>query len=136
MKRREMTRKEMMREIRECWREVPEGSYIEKVYEAVFDVLKQEPCEDAISRKKVIDTIYRECSGENLDIDFAKVLLLQRKIKDLQSVQPKVKTGHWIDTDNYYQRWKCSECGCHTRDAAPPFCPNCGAKMEGSEDKE
>jgi hypothetical protein len=43
--------------------------------------------EDVISRKKVIDTIYRECSGENLDIDFAKVLLLQRKIKSIPSVQ-------------------------------------------------
>ena len=37
--------------------------------------------------------------------------------------------GRWIDTDNYYQRWKCSVCGCHTRDARPPFCPNCGADM-------
>ena len=46
-------------------------------------VLAQEPCEDTVSRKKVIDTIYRECSGENLDIDFVKVLLLQRKIKAL-----------------------------------------------------
>jgi rubrerythrin len=42
----------------------------------------------------------------------------------------QLEIGHWIDTDNYYQRWKCSECGCHTKDAAPPFCPNCGIKME------
>lgn len=42
-----------------------------------------------------------------------------------------VKRGKWIDTDNYYQRWKCSVCGCHTRDAAPNFCPNCGADMRG-----
>jgi rubrerythrin len=46
-------------------------------------------------------------------------------------VRPVVR-GRWIDTDNYYQRWKCSACGCHTRDAAPSFCPNCGAKMEES----
>lgn len=44
-------------------------------------------------------------------------------------VRPVVR-GKWIDTDNYYQRWKCSACGCHTRDARPPFCPNCGARME------
>lgn len=43
------------------------------------------------------------------------------------------KQGHWIDTDNYYMRWKCSLCGCHTRDAQPAFCPYCGAKMEGEE---
>ena len=49
-------------------------------------LLERESYEDVISRKKVIDTIYRECSGENLDIDFAKVLLLQRKIKSIPSV--------------------------------------------------
>ena len=43
-------------------------------------------------------------------------------------VRPVVR-ARWIDTDNYYQRWKCSACGCHTRDAAPNFCPNCGADM-------
>lgn len=46
------------------------------------------------------------------------------------------KIGYWIDTDNYYQRWKCSECGCHTRDAAPPFCSSCGAKMIEPQERE
>jgi membrane protease subunit (stomatin/prohibitin family) len=54
----------------------------------------------------------------------------------IKALEQEPKTGQWIDTDNYYQRWKCSECGCHTRDAAPHFCPNCGAKMAESEDKE
>ena len=45
--------------------------------------------------------------------------------------EPERKKGEWIDTDNYYQRWKCSECGCHTRDAKPNYCPNCGADMRG-----
>lgn len=61
-----------------------------RAYEAgVKDGLEQEPCEDAVSRKKVIDVIYHECSGENLDIDFAKVLLLQRAIKALPPVTPQ-----------------------------------------------
>lgn len=47
----------------------------------------------------------------------------------IEALEQEPKTGQWIDTDNYYQRWKCSECGYHTRDAAPPFCPNCGTKM-------
>ena len=46
-------------------------------------------------------------------------------------VRPVVR-GWWIDTDNYYQRWECSACGCHTRDAAPDYCPNCGAEMRGN----
>jgi hypothetical protein len=60
-----------------------------------------EPCEDAISRKKVMDIIYRECSGENLNIDFAKIILLQRKIKALPSVTPKQKTGEWIELKDH-----------------------------------
>lgn len=47
----------------------------------------------------------------------------------------EVRHGRWIDTDNYYQRWKCSVCGCHTRDAAPNYCPNCGAIMDGGNDE-
>lgn len=41
-----------------------------------------------------------------------------------------VRHGRWIDTDNYYMRWKCSECRNHTRDSRPPYCPNCGAIMD------
>ena len=61
--------------------------------------LEQEPytnvgkCEDAISRQAVRDTIFAECSGTKLDIDFAKVLMLQRAIKALPPVQP---VGRWI----------------------------------------
>ena len=68
--------------------------------------------------------------------ELAHVRMLQQQIDGLRrylhlpSAEPEQKTGHWIDTDNYYQRWKCSECGCHTRDAEPNYCPNCGAKME------
>ena len=44
---------------------------------------------DAVSRQAVIDTIFEECSGAKLDIDFAKVLMLQRAIKALPSVTPQ-----------------------------------------------
>ena len=54
-----------------------------------MELLEQEPCENAVSKQAVIDTIYHECSGENLDIDFAKILLLQRKIKALPPVIPQ-----------------------------------------------
>lgn len=41
--------------------------------------------------------------------------------------------AYWIDTDNYYRRWRCSACSGHTKEAHPPFCPFCGAKMDGEE---
>ena len=55
-------------------------------------------------------------------IDAMIVLGVKRAIPILETLpfaEPEQKKGHWIDTDNYYQRWKCSECGCHTRDAEP-----------------
>lgn len=44
-----------------------------------------------------------------------------------------VKHAYWIDTDNYYRRWRCSACSGHTKEAHPLFCPFCGAKMDGEE---
>lgn len=49
-----------------------------------------------------------------------------RRIEVIEEILRHQK-GHWIDTDNYYYRWQCSECGCHTKDAKPNFCPNCGS---------
>lgn len=43
-------------------------------------------------------------------------------------------SGEWIDTTNYFMRWQCSVCGNHTRDARPPYCPNCGADMRQQYD--
>ena len=71
------------------------GEFVELIKNGTL--LEQEHCKDAISRQAVEDTIFAECSSSKLDIDFAKVLLLQRAIKDLQPVTPQEsKTGHWI----------------------------------------
>lgn len=92
----------------------------------------QEPSSDAISRQAVRDTIFAECSGTKLDIDFAKVLLLQRAIKTLPSVTPQPKTGRWIRVDK--DKCKCDQCEVISFIGVYPngdknYCPNCGAKM-------
>ena len=87
---------------------------------------------DLISRRDAIDLLtstVKRYKGIYGDLGGA-VSGARELIKAMPSAEPERKTGHWIDTDNYYQRWKCSECGCHTRDAEPNYCPNCGAKME------
>jgi hypothetical protein len=86
-----------------------------------------------------MDIIYRECSCENLNIDFAKIILLQRKIKALPSVTPKQKTGRWF-YDKSIENWRCSECKetpktmgyCGSANFMVEhfkFCNHCGAKM-------
>lgn len=65
-----------------------------------------------------------------------KMVVYADDIDAAPTVEAKpVRHGKWIDTPNYYQRWKCSLCGCHTRDAAPNYCPNCGAKMEVDDER-
>ena len=94
------------------WKEAKE---MERIRDRLMDALKeQEPCDNCISRQAVSDTIFAECSGENLDIDFAKVLLLQRKIKALPPVTPAEKVGRWIpvserlpEKDRYTDFYKC-----------------------------
>ena len=92
---------------------------------------------DLISRQDAIDILtsaVERCKGIYGDLGGA-VSGAREFIKSLPSAEPERKKGRWIDTDNYYQRWKCSECGCHTRDAEPNYCPNCGAKMEMRNDE-
>lgn len=62
-------------------------------------------------------------------------------IEKLPSVQPERKTGRWEEiSKNYYNRisGRCSACGweAHLYEddvVGMPYCPNCGAKMEGTE---
>lgn len=88
-----MTREENLhwidQEIKTWENECQSKHPIKEALYAARKALEKELCEDAISRKEVRDTIFRECSGENLDIDFAKVLLLQRAIKALPPVTPQ-----------------------------------------------
>lgn len=107
--------------------------------ELAIEALSTEPCEDCISRKEAIKAMEDKAKGlKNLDTInglCGAVAILY----DLPSVQPKPKTGHWIekdgfDGDTYYD---CSECGesWTTIEGTPwnngmKYCPNCGAKME------
>ena len=124
---------------------------------------KQEPCEDAISRAEAIKAI----CGDKCDLTPDKCLngiigdcVQIRPIKDLPSVEPKPKTGHWIeDAETYYKA--INEKGGGVNENTPYFtddiacseclakfsvidnetqrfkcCPNCGAKMSESEVSE
>ena len=48
-----------------------------------------------------------------------------------------VKHGHWDYTEyaiyGEYDFPRCSECGFEPKEEISPYCPNCGAKMDGGE---
>lgn len=110
----------------------------QRQYEADVKTLKQEPCEDAISRELAIHTIMGQPSEAHYPDWYAK------QIKELPSVQPKAepkRKGKWvkycvpIDGEQHYQCTKCKEYfnfgqygDYYTK--AFKYCPNCGAEMK------
>lgn len=102
-------------------------------YESGMEDLEQEPCDDAISR--ILKKMWN-CRGKHTtSID--KVAMEQIIRDELPSVTQKSKTGHWILTDDDFVY--CSECedSYYPRpiDASWYYCPNCGAKMVGPQER-
>ena len=97
---------------------------------------KQEPCEDAVSRKNVWSMITGGKYPNENDEKFIDRLV--EGLEKMPPVTPQPKTGHWI-YDSY--NWRCSECNetpktmgyVGTADFMTKhfkFCNHCGAKME------
>ena len=107
--------------------------------------------DDLISRQAVLNKIKEVCfSKEWIPFRVDKGSNGQRDliidyIKNLPSITPQPKTGHWIEKDGYDgdTYYDCSECGesWATIEGTPwdnewDYCPSCGAKMTGSEGVE
>ncbi len=109
--------------------------------------LEQQPCEDAVSRKRIFSAIHNTHLPKKYEEP------LWNKVSDLPLVTPKEKTGRWIsfgiqgEIDGQIVRaFTCSKCGAisifrvsNGNIVNGDLCPNCGAKMiepQESEDKE
>lgn len=112
-----------------------------------IDALKQEPCNDAISRQAVLKMAYdmSEIDGEHFTEPC--IVVDVEDIQKLPPVTPQPKTGRWIGHREHCEnlgvipsglgayKW-CSNCDCgidvgewHRNNYN--FCPNCGEKMIG-----
>lgn len=94
---------------------------------------------DLISRQAAIDAVADLYWMDERLLNFKKEIdATFDKIKALPSAQPEPmpKRGEWIfhSIESPY-RWECNKCGDKVR-ARYNFCPNCGAKMERSEEHE
>lgn len=109
----------------------------QRAVDMAIRALEQEP-EDCISRQAVLAIAGDSC----FDLDnYEDIKEFCDEIKDLPSVTPQPKTGHWININegkwNTIPAYKCSVCGENANlqdwSGESPFCPWCGAKMQESE---
>ena len=99
------------------------------------NTLQSVECVDAISRQmaiNLVNVLYAKCdTGDITDLRDMIVAGLDY----LPSAQPERKTAKWVKTEI---GWKCSNCTLCTNTKGKNefnFCPNCGARMEGSENE-
>lgn len=100
---------------------------------------KEQPCENAVSRKAAIDIIesWLSCDDYN-EAERHIMRAMQSVLYDLPPVTPKEKIGRWR---HYEGMLICSECGTefyddimeYCGDDVPKCCPNCGARMQEVE---
>ena len=141
-----MTREELKRhcekQIEECERwakhkgEEPHGKIYEE-HKLILELLEQQPCEDTISRADAVKVASGYCHPSNIAKELAK----------LPPVQPKIKTGHWIDMECYHYYYDrgfetaelmCSRCNEIVEwdiepSHKPYYCENCGSIMNEVE---
>lgn len=98
-------------------------------------ITKQQPCEDAISRKETLDKI-NALVAEYIPLmlpGWTLPLNIGRTICGMPSITLQPKVGKWIRIDK--DKCKCDQCEIISFIAMYPngninYCPNCGAKME------
>ena len=100
--------------------------------EEIIKALRQESCEDAISRKEAKKLAW--------DLELETCYDNERVVEmldDLPSVKHTQKTGRWIFVDNAHEHARCSECDYGNVDLfnGKPhnYCPNCGSLMMNNE---
>lgn len=121
--------------------------YYQRIAEDAIKALEQEPT-DAVSRselQKTIDSLpvfnFVHNGHEEAD-DYYNCESVDMVIRNLPPVTPQQRVGRWIQTKddcdgvNFYDfSFECSKCG-KEQSFKSNYCPNCGAYMRESEDKE
>lgn len=115
-----------------------------KALRMAIKALKQQMCEDAVSREDALMAL----TGEWTESTDELIHRFIRRIKNLPSVNPQ-RTGHWIEVAKYSDgkhEIKCSECESHIFDRGHAnsyvvkekykYCPRCGAKMVEPQESE
>jgi hypothetical protein len=106
-----------------------------------IEALKQEPCEDAVSKASVFEIL-----GNLMGIPYEFDRRITEKdvsesmdeIRNLPSVTPIRKVGKWITNSDFPDEIICSHCNTNYdmwfwEQGTMKYCPHCGAEMESEE---
>ena len=116
------------------------GEIIENL-EAISEIMEQQPCEDCISRRAMLDGL-ASIAKVKARSDAQKSLMgrVMFFTERLPSVTPKEKTAAWVPTDEEpHEIYECNACGwlLYDQDRTDfKYCPNCGAKMIEPQESE
>ena len=122
---------------------LPKVEVITDHAEDIAKALESQPCENAISREDTLNKINTLIAEyiPLMPIGWTLPLNIAKTIKELPSVTPQPKTGHWIsDVDRWgdvvttVNGYRCDKCNAFNSDK-DNFCPNCGADMRGDADE-
>ena len=109
-----------------------------EAFQLAIQALEQKSCEDAVSRKAVLDlaeTIQTDDFSGNEILDVVEV----NDIKALPPVTPTRKKGKWVKAKNGRGGHECNVCQMYAPsyqsgdEYLSKFCPNCGIEIEMEE---
>ena len=102
------------------------------------NVIAVVPCGDAISRQAVLDEIISRLgiSGEKYLLESERYIY--QIIKDLPTVTPKQRTGHWIEERTHMECPNCHDIWHYEENQTErfKFCPTCGYRMIEPQESE
>lgn len=93
----------------------------------------KEPCEDAISRSELLDTLNDKFPGI---ADINDVIINMPSVQPARAKAKWAEYGHKLSDSWIAEGWQCPSCKCHTlydahdREMRTRYCPDCGAEME------
>lgn len=115
-----------------------EANRIIDIFDRVTSSIRQEPCEDCISREVALDTIselnaisFYEAQEDSKECYYE----IRDAIKQLPPAASHPKIGQWIvNYPDGARAFKCNQCNKYADiHHATDYCPNCGARMAESE---
>ena len=93
-----------------------------------------------VNAMPTIDVVPMDVYKKGIEAENKKRVLSEKTNRQiLENYAPVVHAKwikHYIKIGNFDWKYKCSMCGKFNKQYSPPYCPHCGARMDGGNDDE